>query len=667
MLEEVVVTGTRIARTAIETPSPLVIIPGEAFAETPAISVESTLNTFPQFTPSATSTSVDGDGLATLSLRGLGPTRTLVLIDGRRLMPADGLGQVDVNVLPPQLIESVEVVTGGASAAYGSDAVAGAVNFRLREEFSGLELAGQWSQTGHGDGEENSVGLTTGVRTADGRGSMMAWFGYSERKELNQDARRFSRTPLLYYPDETGGVGPDGRFLGTGEFVVEDGVAIVFTTTPTVFNELFETYGYPAGSVPWQPTFSLNEDDGTVFTVGASPMGDNVRGGVANYHGEPDPNLSYDRTYTYNYAPETALQLPLERVAGFLSGRYQITESAELFGQVLYADYAVTRRLAPVAASFFLVPATNPYVTPDLKLLLDGRMAPSEPFRVHKRITAAGRRIADNDRLLLQGTAGFRGRLREWSYEFYLQAGRNERNEDTSGNVSLSRLEDLTFAADGGLAICGGFNPLSKAPIPEACASYIGVDGSSEVEVEQLIGEASINGVLLELPAGPMHVAAGLFYKHDEFSYRANPVLITLPEVPDVVGPRPDLAGFAAGANRAGSESNTDLYLETVLPLLRKRPGLEALDLGLGYRRAWYRQAGGVDAYKADLVYRPVDSVRLRSSYQHAVRAPSLEELYYPQLPDLFGIDPPDPCDHTSPERSGPDRAGSRPCVWRRG
>ena len=188
-------------------------------------------------------------------------------------MPADGLGQVDVNVLPPQLIESVEVVTGGASAVYGSDAVAGVVDFRLREEFSGLELAGQWSQTGHGDGEENSVGLTTGVRTADGRGSIMAWFGYSERKELDQDARRFSRTPLRYYPDETGGVGPDGRFLATGEFVVEDGVAIVFAKQ-TVFDELFETYGYPAGSVPWQPTFSLNEDDGTVFTVGGSPTGD---------------------------------------------------------------------------------------------------------------------------------------------------------------------------------------------------------------------------------------------------------------------------------------------------------------------------------------------------------------------------------------------------------
>ena len=194
--------------------------------------------------------------------------------------------------------------------------------------------------------------------------------------------------------------------------------------------------------------------------------------------------------------------------------------------------------------------------------------------------------------------------------------------------------------------------------MPAACASYIAADASNDVTVEQFIGEASINGELLELPAGPLSVAAGLFYKHDEFSYRADPALnVRLPPVPGVIGPRRDLVGFPVGADRAGSESNTDVYLEAVLPLLRERPGLEALELGLGYRRSEYRQAGGVDAYKADLVYRPVESVRLRSSYQHAVRAPSIEELYYPELSNQFAIQPPEPCSHQSPERMGPDRA----------
>jgi outer membrane receptor protein involved in Fe transport len=122
--------GTRIARASADASSPIVVIEARAFEESPAVSVEATLNEFPQFAPSAGAASVDpaSDGLATVSLRGLGANRTLVLLEGRRLVPADGLGQVDLNILAPELIESVDVVTGGASAVYGSDAVAGVVN-----------------------------------------------------------------------------------------------------------------------------------------------------------------------------------------------------------------------------------------------------------------------------------------------------------------------------------------------------------------------------------------------------------------------------------------------------------------------------------------------------------------------------------------------------------
>lgn len=657
-VEEVIVTGTRILRTGIDSPSPIVVVPRTAFAERPAISVEATLEDFPQFSPGAGAASNDpgGDGMATLSLRGLGPNRTLVLINGRRLMPADGLGQVDVNVLPPQLIESVEVVTGGASSVYGSDAVAGVVNFRLREEYSGVELTGQLSQTGEGDGTEYAAGLTAGTVFADDRGSIMAWVGYAEREQIDQDARSFSRVPLSYYPDETSGIGPGGRFLAMGDFATNDGVGIVFADED-VFNELFETYGYPSGSVPYQPGVRLNAD-GTVFTSGFTAVGTEVPGGVANFRGEPDPNLSYARAYTYNFAPDTALQLPLERVSGFLNGRFRLADSAELFGQLLYADYDARRHLAPATAAIALVPVSNPYITPDLRLLLDSRLAPTAPFRFQQRPTTVGVRTADNERQLLQGTAGLRGRLGRWSYEVYLQAGRNERTEQQTGNLRLSRYEELTFAADGGVAICGGFNPFSTMPISQACADYIAVDASNEVVVDQFIGEASIRGELLDLPTGALRIAAGLFYKDDEFSYRADPILTEfLPAVPGVIGPRLDVVGFPAGADRAGSESNTDLYLEAVLPLLSKRPGVESLELGLGYRRAEYDQAGGADAYKADLVYLPVQAVRLRGSYQHAVRAPSIEELYFPEIAGQFLIRPPEPCSNGSPERRGPNQA----------
>ena len=169
-LEEIVVTGTRIARPDFEAASPIVAVPAEAFDRTSSGTAETTLNQYPQFVPGYTGTSNNSgnlnsysEGRAGLNLRGLGDNRTLTLVDGRRLAPINANGETDLNVIPPALIERVEVVTGGASAVYGSDAIAGVVNFRLLDEFDGIELGGRWGQTDHGDGEEYDVSLTAGI------------------------------------------------------------------------------------------------------------------------------------------------------------------------------------------------------------------------------------------------------------------------------------------------------------------------------------------------------------------------------------------------------------------------------------------------------------------------------------------------------------------------
>jgi len=155
------VTGTRIARPNFEAASPIVAVPAAVFERTASATAETALNRFPQFVPGYTGTSNNAgtysEGRAGLNLRGLGDNRTLTLVDGRRLTPVNGNGETDLNVIPPALIESVEIVTGGASAVYGSDAIAGVVNFRLRREFDGVELGGRWGQTDRGDGEEYDV------------------------------------------------------------------------------------------------------------------------------------------------------------------------------------------------------------------------------------------------------------------------------------------------------------------------------------------------------------------------------------------------------------------------------------------------------------------------------------------------------------------------------
>src|SRR5262245_60825990 len=197
-LEQIVVTGTRIARQDFNSASPIVSVTQELFERTGSTTVETAINTLPQFVPGFTSTSNNpgNAGQANIQLRGLGSTSTLVLIDGKRLIPANGTGVVDLNIIPGSLIESVEVITGGASAVYGSDAMAGVVNFRLKNEFDGIEFDAQWGQTDRGDGEEWGGGVTAGLEFADGRGSVLGYVGYSEREAVLQGAREFSRYAL---------------------------------------------------------------------------------------------------------------------------------------------------------------------------------------------------------------------------------------------------------------------------------------------------------------------------------------------------------------------------------------------------------------------------------------------------------------------------------------
>jgi outer membrane receptor protein involved in Fe transport len=254
-----------------------------------------------------------------------------------------------------------------------------------------------------------------------------------------------------------------------------------------------------------------------------------------------------------------------------------------------------------------------------------------------------------------QVTLGVKGSIgAEWHYDGYLQAGQNENEEIQDNNVQRSRYEELLYAPDGGQAICGGYNPFGYAPISEKCAAYIAVNGTNQTKVAQRITELSFNGPLFELPAGEVQMVVGAMHKRDSYKYEADPISKSF--LPDG---RSEVIGFSASDDVDGEDNNTDLYVEASIPLLRDLPGVQSLETVLGYRWSDYASAGSVEAYKAELLYRPLDAVRLRGSYQHAVRAPSVFELYLPQLGPEVEVDfnNPDPCNVDSPERSGPNAA----------
>jgi outer membrane receptor protein involved in Fe transport len=204
------------------------------------------------------------------------------------------------------------------------------------------------------------------------------------------------------------------------------------------------------------------------------------------------------------------------------------------------------------------------------------------------------------------------------------------------------------------VSICGGYDPFGYAPITEECASYVAVDGTNRTQVTQRIAEVSLSGPVYELPAGDLQVAVGAMHKRDSYTYTADPISQSF--LPDG---RSEVLGFSAAADVDGEDDNTDLYVEASIPLLRGLPGVESLETVLGYRWSDYASAGSVDAYKAELLYQPVVGVRVRGSFQRAVRAPSVYELYLPQLGPDVTVDfiNPDPCNVGSPERTGANAA----------
>ena len=192
--------------------------------------------------------------------------------------------------------------------------------------------------------------------------------------------------------------------------------------------------------------------------------------------------------------------MPLDRTSVFLHGTYDFSTTTQGYLQSLYSDYSVSRQLAPVDAGVLLVPPTNPYVPADLKTLLDSRAFPDDPVSLHTgRISAIGPRVSRNDRQLLQLTSGIKGRvLEDWNYDAYIQWGSNDRDEHQTGNVSISRFQDLVFAPDGGQVDLRRVQSRSwSALISSDCARYISLSGSHKITVRQTLAEASMNGPLL--------------------------------------------------------------------------------------------------------------------------------------------------------------------------
>ncbi|WP_135212290.1 TonB-dependent receptor domain-containing protein [Vitreimonas flagellata] len=662
--EAIVVTGSRIARQDYVANSPIVTVGQEALEISGAQTVDTLINQLPQFAPgiNQSANNPSNGGQANIQLRGLGANRTLVLLNGRRVVPSNSTTTVDVNVLPAQLVGNIEVVTGGASAAYGSDAVGGVVNFQLRE-FEGFEISAQYGISEESDGEQNSISAALGGEFDGGRGRAMFMASWDQREVIYNAARDFAAFS-----------GPSGASpLGNTVFEATN-APLEATVDATVGTSLLATNNLE--------TFGFNQD-GTLFSY-SNRVGFNSPGGIgfdgnnaAVYPGSPI--ASADFAYTTGFL--NYMVLPLERWNAFSSVEYDINPNLTAFGEFLYTQYTSANELAatPAAAGTgFRVPTTNPFIPAELATLLASRPTPGGTFRLDKRFTALGGRNAEERYNVSQTTFGLRGDLtEEWTFDVYASYGRMDRDTIQTGNVSRGAVQRLLSAADGGASLCtGGFNPFGDQALSQSCVNYIGRTSKNVSVYEQRNVEATIQGSLFELPAGEIQVALGAGYREDSFEFIPDGSLsaaISFQPTGCGAATNPcltgnDVAGFNPANPLAGGTDVFELFGEILIPVIRDVPLAEEVNFTLGYRVSDYSTVGQVESYKGDVDWTMFDGLRFRGGIQRAVRAPSVGELFaiptlgFPSIGNPLAAGVPafsgDPCDSRSAYRSVTAPAG---------
>jgi iron complex outermembrane recepter protein len=632
ILETVTVTGSRIRREDYVSDSPTVTVNAAAMSESGSTAIEHLLNSLPQFVPSLTTTSNNpgNGGQANIDLRGLGTQRNLVLLNGRRLPPSNPTGTVDVNIVPSALIENIEVVTGGASAVYGSDAIAGVTNFTLKRNFEGVALDSGYGRTALSDGDEWSGSFTLGSNFGEDRGNAVFSFQYTERDAIYQGARDFSRVTLDVRRNGNSPLG--SSFTREGRLSRDD----TNSYTQAAMNTVFGRYGAAPGSVPFTQHIGFNQD-GTLFTMGTGRAGS-----VANFRGDTgDPSFS-DAGYSYNFAPPNALSIPVKRwnLAGFAN--LALSDRAEAYVQTFFTTYDTQLTLAPVPADELTIPVTNPFIGADLADLLASRPDPTADLDFRQRMQGVGPRENHDKYDVYQLLAGLRGKFGsglEW--DVYAASSSMTDTNVLNNDISGVRLEQLLDSPDGGTSICaGGYNPFAgPAGLSRECAEYVRAYFTNRTQLDSSIAEATIGGNAFSMPAGDARFSVGAGWREESYDFR-----------PDLAVARGDLLGFNQQLPLRGGFHVTDVFGELYLPLLSGEALAKDLGFTLGARRSDHSLSGTANAFKVEGSWQPIDLMRVRASFQRAVRAPSISELFSPQnenFPSLLE----DPCDNTSSAR----------------
>jgi iron complex outermembrane recepter protein len=630
-LEEVTVTGSRISKRDAIAESPIFTVDQDTLKVSGYVTLDQYLNTLPQITPniSSQSNNPSSGGRAFIDLRGLGTERNLVLIDGRRAMGQSSGGTVvDTNTIPAALIDRVEIISGGAAATYGADAIAGVVNFIMKKSYDGVALNSQYRISEEGDGEEITTDLTFGSDFADGRGSAVFNASYFKREAMYKGARGFSAQA-----SSATGTFPNGSWSAGTNTPSQASIDAIFGPNTCNANGGARGFGF--------------NPDGTLFCTGVA--GDSTRN-IAGYTGPADHVATQfaPDSFSYNFEPDNILVLPLERWSMYTHMDLEMSDHFKPYITAMFTNYNAKQELAATPVGSLTMPVTNPFIPTQFANVLATRANPTANITFNKRFSALGGRTGFNTHDVWQMVAGTTGELTDtWSYDFSGSWGRSVRNEIQGGNVRLNRVATLLTAADGGASLCaGGLNLFGNAPISQECQDYVSLQAKNLTVVEQGVTELVLTGDLFEMPAGTVQSAFGASYRKVDFEF-----------LPDS-GLQPGLvAGFNEQLPVAGKLDYTDLFAEFSVPLLSEKPMIQNLSATLGFRNTDNNAFGNAESWKTTFDWTMKDSIRARGGFQHAIRSPNVNELFAPQLNNFPNFANQDPCNFNSSYRTGPNGA----------
>ena len=630
--ERVEITGSRIKTLATDTVSPVTVLGAADIKIDGVRNVESLLNNLPQVFADQGGNVVNGvTGTAAVNLRGLGSERTLVLMNGRRLpYGSANTASPDLNQIPAGLIKRIEVLTGGASAVYGSDAVSGVVNFIMNDKFEGVQVELNHSFYNHK--QQNPAGIADIV------------------------ARRAATNPSQFaVPGDKSADGKETNLsvLLGGNFAGDKGNATIF-------------FNYKKSDALLQ-----SERDFSACSLGASAAGFSCGGSGTNATGRIGVGAGFNTLWTnadaqgtarrfnnaldqYNFGPVNYFQRPSERYGFNAFANYDIVPSAKVYGEFSFHDDLTVAQIAPGGAFIDLYSTTfeNPLLSASWRSAL-GLTTPGQTveFTMGRRNVEGGGRQSEFRNTSFRSLIGVKGEVGKWSYDAYAIASKvtysqNENNyfltsriKNAMDVVSVNGVATCRSVVNGSDPACVPYNIWKLGGVTPAQLAYLQTPGfrkgSTELDMQGLTLSSDLGDYGLKLPGAKngVGVVFGLEHRTEALSL-ATDAATTAGELSGSGGPTKGLLG---------SFSVKEFFTEVRIPILEGKAMAEQLTLTGTYRRSAYNTAVKTDTYGVGMDWAPIKAVKLRGTYQSAARAPNLIDLFTAQGSNLYDLNE-DPC-----------------------